>query len=117
VRLAFVEAGFEDVEDAQSGAGFLQCAGDLQAQLFVFNHARPGDQKQPARRVEIFPDGGVVEHTGVFSSPAAECKWRRATDARWENHRLHPILLLGHDIVISNKQPQHTACARRFFEI
>ena len=66
--VGLVEAGFENVEDTQSGAGFLQCAGDLQAQLFVFNHARSGDQKQPARRVEIFPNGGVVEHMGVLAA-------------------------------------------------
>ena len=70
--VGLVEAGFEDVEDAQSGAGFLQCAGDLQAKLFIFNHARPGDQKQPARRIEIFPDGGVVEHTGVLAAPGGK---------------------------------------------
>jgi hypothetical protein len=44
----------------------------LQAQLFVFNHARPGDQKQPARRVEIFPNGSVVKHMEVLA--AAERK-------------------------------------------
>jgi hypothetical protein len=40
----------------------------LQAELFIFNRARPGDQKQPSRRIEVFPDGGVVEHAEVLAA-------------------------------------------------
>jgi hypothetical protein len=40
----------------------------LQAQLFIFNHAWPGNQKQLARRIEIFPDGGDVEHAEVLAA-------------------------------------------------
>ena len=66
--VGLVEAGLEDVENAERGAGFLERGGDLQAELFVFNHARPGDEKQPARRIEVFPDGGVVEHAEVLAA-------------------------------------------------
>ena len=66
--VGLVEAGLEDVKNAQLRAGFFERRGDLQAELFIFNHARPGDQKQPARRIEIFPDGGVVEHAEVLAA-------------------------------------------------
>ncbi len=66
--VGLVEAGLEDVENAELGAGFFQGGGHPQAKLFIFNHARSGDQKQPARRIEIFPDGSVVEHTEVLAA-------------------------------------------------
>jgi len=66
--IGFVEAGFENVKNAERSAGFFERSGHLQAKPFVFNHARPGNQKQPARRVKIFPDGGVIEHAGVLTA-------------------------------------------------
>ena len=66
--IGFVEAGLEDIEDAELGAGFLECGGNLQAELLAFNYARPGDQSQPAGRIERFPNGVVVEHTEVLAA-------------------------------------------------
>ena len=42
--IGFVVAGFENVIEAQAFAGFLQGSGNPDTKLFVFSHARPGDQ-------------------------------------------------------------------------
>ena len=47
--VGLIEAGLENIENAERGTGFFERGGGLEAELFVFNHARPGDEKQPAR--------------------------------------------------------------------
>jgi hypothetical protein len=56
------------VENAELRTDFLERRGGLQAELFAFNHARPGDEEQPARRIEVFPDGIVVEHVEILAA-------------------------------------------------
>ena len=66
--VGLVEAGFEDVVNAELPAGFRQGSGDGAAEFFILDHARPSDEKQLARRIEIFPDGGGVEHAEVLAA-------------------------------------------------
>ncbi|HLZ53862.1 MAG TPA: hypothetical protein VKS19_05230, partial [Verrucomicrobiae bacterium] len=46
----------------------------------VFNHARPGNQKQLARRIEAFPDGSIVEHPGVLAVKRGKVNGTRQPD-------------------------------------
>src|SRR6185369_4223937 len=70
--IGFVETGFKNVKDAEVRAGFFERSGDLQAQLFVLDHAGAGDQKELVRRIQIFPDGGVVKHAEVLAAKAGK---------------------------------------------
>ena len=66
--VGLVEAGLEDVKNAELPAGLDERGGDGAAELFIFDHARPGDEEQAARRIEVFPDGGGVEHAKVLAA-------------------------------------------------
>ncbi len=65
--VGFVEAGFENVKDAELRAGFFEGGGDLQAEFFVFNGARSGNQAQAPGRIEMFPGQGIVEHMSFLA--------------------------------------------------
>ena len=82
--VGLVETGFEDVENSKLPARLDQRRGDLPAKFFIFNHARPGDQKQLARRIEIFPDGGGVEHAEVLAAKRGKVnQLSRNHEGRW----------------------------------
>ena len=76
--VGLVETGLEDVENAEPRTDFLECGGGLEAEFFTFNHTRSGNEKQPARRSEVFPNGGIVQHADVLAV------WKRKVNGAWQ---------------------------------
>ena len=66
--VGLVEAGLEDVKNSELPAGFDERGGDVrQSFSFSITHG-PAMRKQPARRIEVFPDGGGIRHAEVLAA-------------------------------------------------
>ncbi len=93
--IGLVEAGFEDVKNAELLTGFGQRCGDGAAEFFILDHARSGDEKQAARRIEIFPNGGGIEHAPVLAVKESKVNPTRRSHAKTPRREENPALRLG----------------------
>lgn len=63
--VGFVEAGLEDVIDAELCAGFLERCSDVEAKFLALDDARPCDEREASCVLQRFPDGRIVEHAAL----------------------------------------------------
>ena len=66
--IGFIEGSLENKIQSRVARALGTLARHHHGVLFRFDHARAGNERKPAGCIEGFPDGGIVRHSGGFSS-------------------------------------------------